>query len=288
MFKLYSQIWSVTTSQQVHKWQKLHIKADRSNISGLFIPGWCSVNFAWNSYFNLYWDFHAQGFLGGVEGRGGSLEGKKQPQSSPLEEGPPWWAEDPATGHLGEAGEAGAVQAGEGGLRRDVLITTADGYTADRTRPLSGVNSKRARRNGHKLVICRAILHESGQALESVLRKLKGSPALEIFKIHLVKAMSNLVLIFNVTLFLAGRMNHTISKIPLQPIQCYDCMILSIQGFKCTYIFWQILSNTFWCYLHMGVLICIPRNSWVLSNMQVLKFHFFCFNCVVCHQNEKK
>lgn len=53
--------------------------------------------------------------------------------------------------HRTFVGEAGAVQAGEGGLRRDLLIATADGYTADSTKLLSGVNSKRARRNEHKL-----------------------------------------------------------------------------------------------------------------------------------------
>lgn len=98
----------------------------------------------------------------------------------------------------------GPVQAGKGGLGRDVLIATADGYRADRTKLLSGFNSKRTRRNGHKLKqfdIWRAILHESDQTPEPVSRKLKGSPALEIFKTHLEKAMSNLVLIFNFTFF---------------------------------------------------------------------------------------
>lgn len=79
------------------------------------------------------------------------MKGKKQPDTlSPVQ-----WREDNrenhGTEHCGEAGRAGAVQSGEGGLRRDVLNATADGFTADRAKLLSGVNSKRAGRNGHRL-----------------------------------------------------------------------------------------------------------------------------------------
>lgn len=203
MLKLYSQIWSVTIFQQVHKCQKLHIEAERSNISGLATPGWCSVNFAWNSQLSLFWDFHVQGVCGWDGGKGCNLEWKKQPDTlSPVQ-----WREHHHDGQKtmpqdvwGEAGEAGAAQARKGKLRRDVLTATADGYRADRTTLSSGVNSKGARRNGHKL-IWRAMLHESGQTQEPASRKLKGSPALEIFKTHLDKVMSNLALIFNFTLF---------------------------------------------------------------------------------------
>lgn len=64
-----------------------------------------------------------------------------------------------------------------------------------------GLTAKEQEEMGTGSSDMRAILHESGQTLEPESRKLKGSPALEIFTTHLDKAMSNLGLIFNVTLF---------------------------------------------------------------------------------------
>lgn len=73
------------------------------------------------------------------------------------------------------------------------------GYRGDRARLFSGVHSKRTRGNVSKrtmgtslqqLEIWGTFLHESGQTLP---RKLMRSPALQIFKTHVDKAMSNLV-----------------------------------------------------------------------------------------------
>ena len=96
----------------------------------------------------------------------------------------------------GRLGELGLFRLGREGSEGIYSLSAAGGYREDRARLFSGGHSKRTRGNRHKLQqldIWRVFLHESGQTLEPVPRKLMGSPALEIFKTHLDKATSNLV-----------------------------------------------------------------------------------------------
>lgn len=92
--------------------------------------------------------------------------------------------------------ELGPFSLGREGSVRMYSLSTAGGYREDRARLFSGMHSKRTSGNGHKLQqldIWRTLLQGSGQVLEPVSGKLMGSPALELFKTPLDKAMSNLV-----------------------------------------------------------------------------------------------
>lgn len=96
MLKLYSQIWSVTISQQVHKCQKLHIKAERSEH---FRACYCRLvlsKFCMKLLFQLILRF-LWWWRGGVVW---VEEAAWHTQSGPVEGGSPWWAGDHSTGHF--------------------------------------------------------------------------------------------------------------------------------------------------------------------------------------------
>lgn len=95
------------------------------------------------------------------------------------------------------------VRLGREGSEGMYSLSTAGDYK-DKARLFSGMPSKRMRGNGHRLQksdMWRTLLRKSGQTLESLPTKVMGSPALEIRKTQLDKAMSNLVLTFNSAIF---------------------------------------------------------------------------------------